>query len=248
MSEPRGWHQKTMSYLPLCKLGLAHHVIGFEPLEERLTERASVENGTSLTLLPYAVGDGRPHTFYINNEDATSSLYPLNEAFCSAFEGLRTLKTVRETKIETVRLDDALVQYSIPIDFLKLDIQGSELTALAGAEAALERTAVVHCEVEFAPIYEGQPLYPEIQAFLNAKGFALIDILVSHRYAHESPSHIRTQIASSGLMQSFSARISRDASFCRKRSRPSLSIKNSPWRNICSIGHLRFRTIIEAHE
>jgi FkbM family methyltransferase len=179
-------------YSPLCKLGLAHHVIGFEPLEERLTERASVENGASLTLLPYAVGDGRPHTFYINNEDATSSLFPLNEGFCSAFEGLMHLKTVRETTIETVRLDDALVQYPIPIDFLKLDIQGGELAALAGAETVLERTAVVHCEVEFAPIYEGQPLFPEIQAFLNARGFTLIDILVSHRYAYVSPSNMQT--------------------------------------------------------
>ncbi len=107
-------------YSPLCKLGLAHRIIGFEPLEERLEERASIERDAALTLFPYAVGDGRPHTLYINNEDATSSIFPLSESFCSAFEGLSTLRTVREAKIETVRLDDALIQSPVPIDFLKL--------------------------------------------------------------------------------------------------------------------------------
>ena len=42
--------------------------------------------------------------------------------------------------------------------------------------------------MEFAPIYDGQPLYPEIQAHLNARGFVLIELIVPHRYAYSIPS------------------------------------------------------------
>ena len=73
------------------------------------------------------------------------------------------------------------------VDFLKLDVQGAELMVLRSAQRTLERTAVVHCEVEFSPIYEGQPLYPEIQVFLNQHGFELIDLLVPARYHYIQP-------------------------------------------------------------
>lgn len=60
---------------------------------------------------------------------------------------------------------------------------------------SLSRTGVVHCEVEFSPIYVGQPLYPEIQQFLNAQGFELIDLVIPGRYHYvtreECPSQDR---------------------------------------------------------
>jgi hypothetical protein len=80
----------------------------------------------------------------------------------------------------TKRLDDVLPPGRV--DFLKLDVQGAELMVLESARQTLARTAVVHCEVEFAPIYAGQPLYPEIQRLLNGSGFELIDLLMPVRY------------------------------------------------------------------
>lgn len=174
-------------YGQLRAAGVPHRVIGFEPLADRLEERARDEAGEALTLLPYAVGDGGQHTLHVNNDDATSSLFPLNDALNRDFEHLSHLATLRREAVETRRLDDVLPQDE-PVDFLKLDIQGAELLALRGAERTLARTAVVHCEVEFAPLYLGQPLFPEVQSHLNARGFALIDLLVSHRYSHRLPS------------------------------------------------------------
>jgi hypothetical protein len=71
-------------------------IIGFDPLADRLTEREQTEDveGT-LTLLPYAIGDGGQHTLYINNDDATSSLFPLNREHNSRFNHISTLETVR---------------------------------------------------------------------------------------------------------------------------------------------------------
>ena len=61
-------------------------IIGFDPLRERLEDRANREPSSGLTLLPYALGDGEAHTLYINNDDATSSLFPLNhDAGCLSY-------------------------------------------------------------------------------------------------------------------------------------------------------------------
>jgi hypothetical protein len=56
---------------------------------------------------------------------------------------------------------------------LLVDTQGSELDVLRGGVRALERTAVVEMEVEFVPLYEGQPLFAEIDLFMRERGFLL---------------------------------------------------------------------------
>ncbi len=177
-------------YASLLKIA-AVEIIGFDPLDERLRERAETEPLPGLTLLPYAIGDGGTYTLFINNDDATSSLFPLNEADNAAFNHLNELRTVRTKQITTHRLDDVLPK--LPVDFLKLDVQGAELMVLKGAQQTLARTAVVHCEVSFSPMYVGQALFPAIQEHLMANGFTLIDLLVSGRNHYLTPSGRTTQ-------------------------------------------------------
>jgi FkbM family methyltransferase len=166
-------------------------VIGFDPLEDRIQERSAAESGENVTLLPYAIGDGGEHTLYVNNDDATSSLFPLNPAYNDPFNHLSELRTVRTMPVATRRLDEVLPPD--PVDFLKLDIQGAELMALQSAPETLSRTAAIHCEVEFSPTYQGQPLYPEVQQHLNDAGFDLIDLLVPVRYFYVGRPEIWTQ-------------------------------------------------------
>jgi FkbM family methyltransferase len=152
----------THPYSPLAEV-MAVDIIGFDPLAERLAERRASEIVTgSLTLLPYAVGDGKSHTLFVNNDDATSSLFPLDAELCAKFNHLSTLRTVRTEETETRQLDDVLPPG--PIDFLKLDVQVAELMVLRGGRASLTSAAVVHCEVEFVPLYSGQPVFPEIHS------------------------------------------------------------------------------------
>lgn len=158
----------------------AVEIIGFDPLQERLAQRAEAEGTDHVTLLPYAVADGARHTLHINNDDATSSLFPLNVEGNKVFNHLSELHTVRVESLDTKTLDDVLPIG--PVDFLKLDVQGAELMVLKGAKNTLKNTGVIHCEVEFYPIYEGQPLFHDVVSYLKDKGFYFIDFVEMSRY------------------------------------------------------------------
>jgi FkbM family methyltransferase len=173
-------------YQPMVDAGLPCDIVGFEPLAHRLRERAEKEGGSRLTLLPYAIGDGKTHTLKINNDDGTSSLYPLNPGAAQDFADLGDLHTVREERVQTRRLDDVLPPR--PVDLLKFDIQGFELRALEHATEVLFRTAVVHCETEFYPLYLGQPLFPQVHTFLTTHGFEFIDLVRQVRNSPPTPS------------------------------------------------------------
>ncbi|MES2297868.1 MAG: FkbM family methyltransferase [Pseudomonadota bacterium] len=175
-------------YAPLCRPDLPHHVIGFEPLADKIRESAARHAGKPLTLLPTFIGDGASHTFHINNDDATSSLLPLNEALTSLLADLSHLHTVRRETVTTSTLDQALAG-TARVDFLKLDIQGFEGRALEHAGAVLGRTNVVHCEVSFAEIYQGQALFAEVDTLLRAHGFEFIDLSSACRYAYHGEAN-----------------------------------------------------------
>jgi FkbM family methyltransferase len=73
-----------------------------------------------------------------------------------------------------VRLDEVLDGRSIHI--LKLDLQGYELEALKGCERLLDSIKVIATEVEFIPLYNGQPLFADIDLFLRNRGFRLLNL------------------------------------------------------------------------
>jgi FkbM family methyltransferase len=198
-------------------------IIGFDPLQERLVERQAAEGGAHLTLLPYALGDGREHTLYINNHDATSSLYPLNPAGNAPFPLLAQLQTVRTETVATRRLDDVVPHE--PVDFLKLDVQGGELLILKHACEVLKQTSMIHCEVEFSPIYLGQPLFGDVAAFLAEHGFYFADFTFLGHYPAENRMGFNTN---DRLMWA-------DALFLRRD--PSIEVKASQALSLALIYH-----------
>jgi FkbM family methyltransferase len=63
-------------------------------------------------------------------------------------------------------------QYQIPrVDFLWLDMQGAELRALQGMGQLLDTATALHLEVSTRESYAGAPLYPELAAWMRARGF-----------------------------------------------------------------------------
>lgn len=75
-------------------------------------------------------------------------------------------------KIQVARLDDVLDAHGIAGPYLlKLDVQGFELPALAGAEVTLKNCKAIICETSFGELYEGQKLFGDVAAYLMERGF-----------------------------------------------------------------------------
>lgn len=70
--------------------------------------------------------------------------------------------------VDVVRLDAELADAP---DVVKLDLQGFELEALKGLGELIGGVKAVLCEVSFTSMYRGQPLGPEVIAWMEARGF-----------------------------------------------------------------------------
>ena len=161
-------------YNALLTAGVAR-VTGFEPVEEECRKLNTAGRGVH-TFLPYAVGDGTSRTFRECNFSMTSSLYEPNTALLDRFQNLGELtRVVKQFPVETRRLDDLAEVRDV--DYLKLDVQGAEYDVIEGASEALSHALVVHTEVEFVPLYVGQPLFAEVDQALRRNGFCF------HRFA-----------------------------------------------------------------
>ncbi len=151
-------------------------LIGFEPDPNALAElqrRFPDPHRFSASV----IGDGQPATFHTTQDPVASSLLHPNHALLDLFQQLGEMsEVVNRTPVATVRLDDALA--GADADFLKIDVQGAEALVLAGAPETLQRAVCVEIEVEFVPMYEGQPLFADIDPMLRAHGF------VFHRFLH----------------------------------------------------------------
>jgi FkbM family methyltransferase len=160
-------------YAPLQAAG-ATKIIGFEPLPDM--DASPRRADPSVEMLEHFVGSGEGATFHVTQFDPASSLFEPNQEFLSQFVDLSSMcRTVSSFAVKTTRLDD--VPEITACDYLKIDVQGGELDVLAGAQRLLKTTIIVHCEVEFGPVYKGQPLFADIDGFLRSNGFELIDLV-----------------------------------------------------------------------
>lgn len=75
------------------------------------------------------------------------------------------------------------------IDFMWLDMQGHELNALKHATHILPTVKLIYMEVEFVKAYKDQPLYNDVKAWLESKGFSVIalDFDESHALRESIP-------------------------------------------------------------
>lgn len=133
------------------------------------------------------VGD---QTLYVTKAPMCSSLYPPNEPYLARLEGLSELVNLDFTiDIETTTLETFCAEAGIEtIDFLQIDVQGADLQVLKGASRLLERSVLaVQVEVEFSPLYVGQPLFADVDSYLRTRDFTLFDLMRSYRVRSQSP-------------------------------------------------------------
>lgn len=115
-------------------------------------------------------------TFNINKSIDTSSFLNSKNTGLNSDE---QVKTINQITVPTNTIDHYLEQDSNKrIHILKLDIQGSELKALIGAEQSLKEKKIdfIYTEAYFIQQYENQPLFTEIVLFLSKFGYVIQDI------------------------------------------------------------------------
>lgn len=145
-------------------------VVGFDPQADASASGPQAETGRCISR--YALGDGKTWPFHHCAAPMTSSMLPPNLGLAARFNQLADLMRVVEiVQMPTRRLDDVLDPASS--DLLKLDVQGLELVVLKNGARTLESTLLVQCEVSFIELYQGQPLFAEIDQFLRTRGFSL---------------------------------------------------------------------------
>jgi len=167
-------------------LGDRCEIVGFEPdTVESQRLREHYRDRPWVRIVPHALGAAPTGaTLYITREPACSSVYPPIDEVVDRHPRLEPQRMVRAEAIELIALDDWCAENAFDnVDLIKLDTQGSELDILRGAERALESVSIVQTEVEFNPMYEGQPLFGDIDRFLRERGFVLwhFDNLSHHR-------------------------------------------------------------------
>jgi FkbM family methyltransferase len=91
----------------------------------------------------------------------------------------RETDTGQSIEIETDTLDHFCSERDIShIDILKVDVEGAEDRVFKGARGLFARRAIrsVFVEVYFRPVYDGMPLFWDLQAQLNYLGFNLFGL------------------------------------------------------------------------
>lgn len=152
-------------------------IISFEPLAGTFAALKVGAAGDPLwRCVQAALGDTNSEArMNVAGNSVSSSLLPMEPAHLAAAP---ESAFVRTEAVRVVRLD-TVVPKMVPAGVslaLKLDLQGYEAAALAGAEGILSKVRLVECELSILPLYHGQPLYLEMIDLLDGLGFSLASL------------------------------------------------------------------------
>lgn len=158
-------------------------------------DRASAEemrdnnDNEDVIVLPYCVGEKKENrVFNITENPFGSSLYSPNSYYKKYYGEVYPgdtvydaifgdwCHTVEQVDVEVVSLDelfaDGSLRSDLSPDVLSLDTQGSEADIIRGARDSISKsTLALATELEFHPIYKGQPLFKDILGLADELGF-----------------------------------------------------------------------------
>jgi FkbM family methyltransferase len=166
-----GAHAGYYSLAAAKRVGPKGRVYAFEPdpMNRQLLERSKQRNSfPQLLISGQAVGAARGRrNFYLTNNSLCQGF------FVHPFPGV---EVVRTTKVEEVSLDEAI---PLPVDLVKIDVEGAELDVLEGMTAIIKQSPALAVLVEWNPscLRAAGRAPMELPNRLNALGFNQIKVL-----------------------------------------------------------------------
>jgi FkbM family methyltransferase len=147
----------------------------FEPQNEYLNQaRKRQPPGANWVLLPIALGEVESEaTIHLTkNRSASSLLPPLQNDWLQA-----STTEIGQERVRVLPLDELTQKRQLPLpDLVKIDVQGFEAKVIAGGTSTLRDAQRIIVETSLKPIYQGQPLLPEVLFTLTQCGFRLTDL------------------------------------------------------------------------
>lgn len=167
-------------------------VYGFDPDVEECERLDRFYHNENIRLVPIGLSDlpGKRKLF-LTNEPACSSLYQPDAMLTENYPALNCAKEMSTIDVDVSTLDIWAESVGINyVDYIKIDTQGSELAILKGGEKVLQSVRFLEIEVEFNPIYKGQPIFSDVDFFLRKHGFVLWKFSNIVHYAQKGESDI----------------------------------------------------------
>lgn len=189
---------KSMLKQRMCR------VTGFEPQPEAFA-KLNEAKGPNERYLPFAVGDGETHTLNVCRASGMTSLYELQTDTLKMFPFFQKAGEVLERVPVLTHALDALSDIE-HLDFLKIDIQGAELSVFQHGTQKLANAVMVQTEVSFIPLYKDQPVLGDVDLELRRQGFvphcfaAIKRWPVSPCMLNGSPFHALNQLLEADLV------------------------------------------------
>jgi hypothetical protein len=124
-------------------------------------------------------------TFRINTFIGSSSLLPPKLDLIRAYGAERYYQPKSETEVDCETLPNLLQRFKLPtVAFLKTDLEGMDFAVVKSCEATLPQIPCVQCELRLEPLYDGEPHFHEVVAYLVAQGFELVGLRTEYWKYH----------------------------------------------------------------
>lgn len=153
-------------------------IIGSEP-DERAPRPSVKTTKIPPLILKTALYHSKITTnLWLTRQPTLSSLLKPNYNFIRQFPVAERFDVINSIQVKTDSLDNQLSENKIDdVDFLKIDTQGTELYILEGGRSILNKSIFgIETEVEFAPLYQEQPLFSDVDTFIRKFGFEIFDL------------------------------------------------------------------------
>jgi hypothetical protein len=220
-------------YKKLLDLGLA----GLNAFDADPRQHQSILDayGDKVAIFTEIVGDGQPATLQLaSRASGMTSLLEPDPTHLAFFNGFKSFGQIYETTaVQTTRLD--AVEGLPQLDYLKMDIQGSELAALKSGVERLRDCVCVQLEVSFVPLYRNQPCFGEVDLWMRAHGY------LPHAFTHVKKWSVSPAIRDGNFRVPFNQIIEADMVYFRDLTKPE-ALSDEQLKKIALIAHYCYQS------